>query len=770
MSLAAAITSSLRTNGTAPSLKLELLTRDKTKAKNRNETEYWDYKQSIDLAKEADIAKLARHVLAFHNSKGGAVFYGIDDAYRVVGVDVSQTLDSKLLNDKLRAYVGPRVLVFQDFMQLTGNRGIWIVYIPPKKDLPVAIQKDGPADVRSGRIDIKRNTFFLRTGDESKACQDPIDICGLFTNVDASQQEAYALDIDEPYFRLLAPHCERFVGRANVMDQIRGALALRHPVVSLDGLGGVGKSAVAIELTRQFYDANEYEFIVSLSAKSRVWQGHVVSRVAGFSGFSEFLQVLAHSLAPTLIDDLDKLKSEVLEAMRGCKGLVLVDNIEDVKDEQILQFLFREVPDPVKILVTSRVDRGMGALSVPIPEMNEDEARELFEFELARQGYKRGQSDSASIRAIVETTGRIPLALKWSAATAARTSSLGAAEQIFRGAPTVKQEFLTFCFTTMFEGLSDNAKAVALLNPYLERNWTLPILSIALDISEEFVLHALSELEDRGVVVSRGASSESMPSLLPLTKDFLAIKARQEGNLEKSADALLAAALGAANPLLAGLDPAKRADILINAIRKKIDDGQLDEAERSANVLRQVLNGSENHWGRFLAGQILFLQGKKIPGKELMQQAIAAANGTEPAGNFEVTFGQLMIYSDSREDRHDGCLSLIKAAAAGEELAPSVAFRIVESLLRQGDYPGVRSLISLSHKAAVTLQIAKAIERADVAASTQKQHEIGPSLLTVFEEAAKSKSSDLSDYERHRFLTFAANLAKTFGGRVETKR
>lgn len=763
MSLSTAILNSLKTLGVSPNLEAELLTADKTKAKNRNETEFWDYKETVDLTKEKDVSKLARQVLAFHNAGGGALFFGIDDMYVVKGIYLHQTLDSKALNEKLRGYVGPRVKVFQDFLPVKGERGIWIVFIPAKTDLPVAIQKDGPIDDKTGKSDIKRNTFYLRSGDESKACQDPIDICSLFTNVDASQHEAYSLDVDEPYFRLLSPHCERFIGRFNVMDQIREALALRHPVVSLDGLGGVGKSAVAIELAKQFYEAKEYAFIISLSAKSKVWQGQVVTRVAGFSGFSEFLQLLAHTLSLTPNDDVEALELDVIKAMEGLNGLILVDNIEDVKDELILRFLFRNVPDPVKVLVTSRVDRGMGALSVPIPEMVEEEARDLFEFELSRQGYQRKVGDTSAIRAIVETTGRIPLALKWSAAIAARKSSLAAAEKVFHGAPLVKQEFLAFCFTTMFDGLSANSKRVALLNPYLESNWTLPILSIALDISEEEILSSLSELEHRGVVFARANGIGDMPGLLPLTKDFLGIKAKHEGSLEATADARLAAALGDANPLVAGLDPKKRVEVLINAVRRKIDENKLGEAERLANFLHQILNGSENHAGKFLVGQILFLKGSKSHGKDLMNQALVGTVGSSPqALYFESTLGQLLIAADSRQDRHDGCLLLIKVATKGEEISPNMASLVVENLMRQNDLANMRIFLSVRHKAVVSLQIARAIEHAGVAKSPQWQFEIGPGLIEVFEEASKIKSSDITDYERSRFSTFAANLTKTF--------
>ncbi|MBB5402667.1 ATP-binding protein [Paraburkholderia youngii] len=761
MSLSAAIAASLKTMTMAPAFEAELLTKDRTKAKNRNEGVWWDYKEIVDLSKDADVSKLARHVLAFHNANGGAICVGIDNKFNVRGVSTNDAADTKLVNDKLRRYVGPRLGVFQDTIELSSGKVIWIIFVPPRGEkLPVAVQRDAPVDPTNGKIAYKRNTFFLRVGDESKACQDPIDIYSLFTNVDASQQEAYALDVDEPYFRLLAPHCERFFGRSKVMEKVRESLQLRHPVISLDGLGGVGKSAIAIELARQFYDAREYEFLISLSAKSRVWQGHVVSRVAGFSGFSEFLGVIAHSLGLPPKATMDEMKSDILDAMKDVRGLVLIDNIEDVKDEQVIRFLCREVPHPVKVLVTSRIGRDMGDLSVPIPEMDEIEATDLFQFELERQGYARKQNDGGAIKAMVEATGGVPLALKWGASIAAKRESLQAAVDSFQGAPILKQEFLTFCFTTMFEELSANARDIALLNPYLGSSWTLPILSIALDISEETVLHALTELEGRGIVFQKSTIPGEMPGLLPLTKEFLAIQSKQNAKLEETVDSRLADALGETNPLVAGLDPTKRAEILTNAIEKKIAEKNLDVADRLAKFLVELLDGTENYKGQFLAGQILYLKGEHSAGKELMLQALAKLDTSE-AASLDLAFGHLLLEATSKQDRHEGALHLAHVAAKGSELSPQIARRVVELLIRQNDAKSIRMLLSVRHKPVTSVQIARALYGKSLLENKQLQFEIGPPLIEIFEEASASKSTELSATERREFGAIAKSLVET---------
>lgn len=149
MSLSAAIAASLKQMSMVPAFESELLTNDKTKARNRNEGQWWDYKEEIDVSQAIGVAKLARHVLAFHNAKGGAICIGIDNRFVVKGIQASDAVDTKRVNDKLRAYVGPRVKVFQETIELVNGRVIWIIFVVGVAlgQLPVAAQKEALVDL-----------------------------------------------------------------------------------------------------------------------------------------------------------------------------------------------------------------------------------------------------------------------------------------------------------------------------------------------------------------------------------------------------------------------------------------------------------------------------------------------------------------------------------------------------------------------------------------------------------------------------------------------
>jgi hypothetical protein len=233
-----------------------LLEDDFRKVRFKNETEYWDYKELIDLANPLEAAQLAKDLLGFHNSKGGVIIVGVSDNFFAKGVSPSFILDTVRLNGKLRKYITSSVPLFQDRIDLrhTGN-SLWLIFVPPTQGAPVPVGANGPE--KKGAPVIKKGTYYVRVDDEVKPCIDPADFAILFSGQGIKNLHAYQYDIDEPYFRLLAPHCERFFGRKQLLTEVHRTLKLRHPVVCLDGVGGVGKSAVAIELVQHLYDAKE---------------------------------------------------------------------------------------------------------------------------------------------------------------------------------------------------------------------------------------------------------------------------------------------------------------------------------------------------------------------------------------------------------------------------------------------------------------------------------------------------------------------------------
>jgi tetratricopeptide (TPR) repeat protein len=701
-SLSSCIVKSIKEREMTADLASALLSKNRTEILRHDETEYWDYKETIDLDNPLELARLAKRVLAFHNNRGGVIIYGVKDNYDVSGVASGRTLDANKLNQKLRQYIGSSFLVFQDTVAVPNNKVLWLVFVPPKENIPVAVASNGPLNEKN-RNEIRKGEFYVRVNDTVKLCAEPNEIYRLLGNVSLSHIEAYLYDVDEPYFRLLAPHCERFVGRQNQLNKVRDALfKSRHPIIALDGIGGVGKSAIAIEIVRNLYEAQKYMFISSQSAKGKVWHEHMATRKAGFSGLTEFLHGIADVFAIPKEKDLDSLKASVTEAMSGLEGLLLVDNIEDISDQGVFNFLLYDVPDPVKILVTSRVDKGLGALTISIPQMDESEARELLYEELKRVGFKDVYSDDESVNEIIKAAGKIPLALKWAALLAANNQSLKDASHRLRKLDATKKEFLSFCFATMFDEISPLARDVAVLGFYLENNCNTTTLSVVLDKTDDEIEGAFKELKVKGILLDNFSDERKALSFLPLTEDFLANKWNENKDFRERALARMK---------LKGINFNQTVEERFADVRERVKE--LKKAGNYKEALQQVEIAlsldPQNSILLFLRGSVLYESGKKREGLNLMQFVISGNEENPTLLDERIQLSLALIEYGTAKTTKEG-LRILKLASENAKLPSNAIKALIKASLELRDYRGISDALFNLNSASEAAAIARSVK------------------------------------------------------------
>jgi hypothetical protein len=116
---------------------------------------------------------------------------------------------------------------------------------------------------------------------------------------------------------------------------------------------------------------------------------------------------------------------------------------------------------------------------------------------------------------------------------ASERNSLKEASSIIRGAGPGKQEFLSFCFSTMYGGLTDCAMDVARLIPYLDAEWKPMTMSIALQVPIETIRMAINELADKGIIYRDITHGADEFSVLPLTREFLSKKWHESQSFRK---------------------------------------------------------------------------------------------------------------------------------------------------------------------------------------------------------------------------------------------
>ncbi|MCP4358249.1 MAG: hypothetical protein GY796_09570 [Chloroflexi bacterium] len=191
-------------------------------------------------------------------------------------------------------------------------------------------------------------------------------------------------------------------------------------IVSIDGLGGLGKTALAHQITLDLIHTLRFEEIAWVTAK----QTHLSSRGR--------LQVDSGQPAltfPMLIDQIttqfelpenkmnlqlqkQRLVKKYLQE-RAC--LIIIDNLETTVDYRTLLPELRQWQKPSKFLLTSRVRLldEPGVFSYSLPELSEISAFQLMRLEAQKSGFTSlANATDTDLKQIYDIVGGNPLALK----------------------------------------------------------------------------------------------------------------------------------------------------------------------------------------------------------------------------------------------------------------------------------------------------------------------------------------------------------------------
>ena len=171
-----------------------------------------------------------------------------------------------------------------------------------------------------------------------------------------------------PYHNLSQPDYTRFVGRQSELEWLQKHLAPEDRTwqMVIAGIGGVGKSALALTIAYTYFEhyqklaaEERFEAIIWISAKTEVLTitgseqstpPNLVFRTLG-DIYTTIAQTLEREdITRALPEERDHL---VRKALSFERVLLLVDNLESVTDNQIRWFLYH-LPAPTKCIITSR--------------------------------------------------------------------------------------------------------------------------------------------------------------------------------------------------------------------------------------------------------------------------------------------------------------------------------------------------------------------------------------------------------------------------------
>lgn len=209
------------------------------------------------------------------------------------------------------------------------------------------------------------------------------------------------------------PSRGEFIGRQAEKERVKEALASRWPLICIDGIGGIGKTSLALEVVGECLqiskdeeapaDALKFDGFIWTSARDRELT------------LNDVLDTIARTLDyPGIAQQpLEEKREAMRKLLQTKRYLLVVDNFETITDDAVRGFLLA-LPEPTKALVTSRTQDLRQAWSVSLKGMEQVEALTLMRNEGHRLGLVSIEAaPEQDLLRVYQGTGGAPLAMKW---------------------------------------------------------------------------------------------------------------------------------------------------------------------------------------------------------------------------------------------------------------------------------------------------------------------------------------------------------------------
>jgi tetratricopeptide (TPR) repeat protein len=327
------------------------------------------------------------------------------------------------------------------------------------------------------------------------------------------------LEPGQPSPYMLPQQIQDFTGRVDYIAKIEEILA-RGKIVTIAGIPGVGKSALAIRVAHQlkdrYPDAQLYVNLHGQTPESALENKTVLIR---------FLTALTGRDESQLATDLDGLVAQYRSILATKQALIILDNARD--EGQIRDLLPSSPNCAVVVTSRSRLTGLPGAGSIDLEPMTVGIDGELGDAELLFQAIlqddRRVEAELAAAREIVKLCGGLPIAIRITAATlkqqiwarkslqdyaqelAIESTRLSKLENENVEAAIPGQGSVRASFNLSYQTLSEEEQQLFRYAGGLPGvNFGLKILAVVMDRKESLIEAGLGRLLESQVLESRG--------------------------------------------------------------------------------------------------------------------------------------------------------------------------------------------------------------------------------------------------------------------------
>lgn len=320
-----------------------------------------------------------------------------------------------------------------------------------------------------------------------------------------------------------------FIGRGEVLATLLATLRNPQiPLITIKGMGGIGKTALAQEAVRIMADKNLFSTIFWRSTQTErfIGEGVVRTEFADYSFDALLDDLLRHSQLAWSADAPTVTKQQIVRnwlAKSDNQVLIVLDNLETVPDRDALVASLIEILGHGKILITSRYSiLRERAFSLDLGGLSRQDGIAFLARTAERQNNANLMSaDPDTLARIRDVAGGAPLAMQ----LISGQMDYQPVEQVLRvveeaGFNDLSYAFYSFLFRRIWDELDGPARKVLVAMRHFEGNPTASAIQHTANVIDDEFYPATARLGQRSMLaMTRGR--EARYSLHPLTRYFV---------------------------------------------------------------------------------------------------------------------------------------------------------------------------------------------------------------------------------------------------------
>ncbi|MDN3664386.1 RNA-binding domain-containing protein [Algibacter miyuki] len=502
-----------------------------------------DYKEIYTISDTKSKIEIAKDILAFANSKGGYLIYGVNNNFEWIGLDDRSDSDTDEANisNILDNYADGAIEFLTNTIEIEGAY-FFILYIFPSKTI-IPFKKDGQYNKASWKAGKSKNIAVFKTGDVyCRRGSRSIKADNLFYKLKSNNFKVIENVSTQPIMY------NEFIGRKEYLTDLNNKLNNKNNrLIQIDGIGGIGKTTFVHHFTTRLIEndefKNNFDFIIWTSSKRNKYTPQGIKDLSEFiANYSELLKDIYDFVVDLGLDENENYEIEetVINFLKNNKVLLIVDNLETLNDKDLISFL-EHFPINSKAILTTRETLGDFYMS-RINLNGFDEKEEFPEFLNSQYKLFCGNDENTfsnlygeSLPQLYQYTKGMPLAGQL---ISHQLSTGTPVETVLENLKNGKayEDILRFCFKGSIDKLSKIEQALLFVFSLSEKEELLTIddlIYISGYSSDDIGLQAIPKLTKISLCLKQktesGEIGYSIPHLAKIySKQYLVLKNEQD--------------------------------------------------------------------------------------------------------------------------------------------------------------------------------------------------------------------------------------------------